>query len=54
MKNWTDEQFRSAGWLWVMRKDGAAVACTMCHWDATTWVANGEDVTFLGDNSKEK
>ena len=37
MRNWTDQQFKDAGWLWVLRYEGVAMACSISPFDAKTW-----------------
>jgi len=44
MRNWTDEQFKAAGWKWVLRFEGGAMACTTSAFDAAQWEKEG-----LGD-----
>ena len=44
MRNWTNEQFKAAGWKWVLRFEGKAMACTISAFDAAQWEKEG-----LGD-----
>lgn len=55
MKNWTNKQFREAGWAWVARVDGVAIGCSMCPHIANEWHVNpyGAIVTDLLLNELE-
>ena len=41
MRDWTDDQFRRAGWKWVPRYEGRAMACTVSAFDAAMWQQEG-------------
>ena len=38
MNEWTDKQFKDAGWKWLLRYNSEPMACTKSPNDAVRWL----------------
>ena len=56
MRDWTNEQFKAAGWNWVLRdpESGRAIACTVSASDAGQWMNEGLRTVIALDHIKER
>lgn len=55
MRDWTDDQFKAAGWKWVLRNpdDGRAIACTVSAFEAGNWKSDKVGTVIALSHAKE-
>lgn len=55
MRHWTDQQFKDAGWLWLLRHpdSGYALACSVDAREPGVWMNEGRGDVIALSHLKE-